>query len=67
MSVQRWLRARAEAESWARSALIERACEQALAGGVCGVLVDERACRAAPSLAVPYGEIHYLLSPEVTP
>ena len=50
----------AKAESHARGTAIERACEEALAGGVCGVLVDESACRAAPSLAVPYGEIHHL-------
>ena len=44
-----------EAEQRARYAAIETAVEEALTGGVCGVLVDEEACSAGPSLAVPYG------------
>jgi hypothetical protein len=52
-AVRRMARARHEA--------IERACEEALQGGVCGVLVVNLlggAVDAAPSMAVPYGEIY---------
>lgn len=34
---------------------LEQACEAAIQGGVCGVLVDETG-HAAPSIAVPYGQ-----------
>lgn len=49
------------AHSKARAALVEQACEEALQGGVCGVLVyrDENGDeRIGPHPKVPYGMIH---------
>ncbi|TKV61858.1 hypothetical protein FDO65_10045 [Nakamurella flava] len=65
-----------------RTALIERACEQALAGGEHGVLVTTQRLRqiisqdrlavvdettAAPDPSVPYGRIIYREDPDDTP
>lgn len=43
-----------------RAAILEKACESALQGGVCGVRVDDHGLQgyaAAPDPAVPYGRI----------
>lgn len=54
------IQAQAFAEARARAEAIETACEMALVGGVCGVLVDDNEGTVGPSMAVPYGEIHVI-------
>lgn len=56
------IRGYVEAVLKAEVAEIERACEEALQGGECGVLVTRRRdgsfVSAGPSLSVPYGYVY---------
>lgn len=61
--VMRAIRQQAAAIHAAQQALVEAACEKALQGGRCGVLVVYNGCRlvsAEPDERVPYGHIYQM-------